>query len=55
MPGESTDVWDVMSTARAIRRITDQPVDDATLARCLEAATDLVNSGKLREPDNRGQ
>jgi nitroreductase len=34
----SSDVWEVMSTARAIRRFTDQPVDDATLARCLEAA-----------------
>ncbi|CAN5560899.1 nitroreductase family protein [soil metagenome] len=39
MPGVSTDVWDVMSSARTIRRFTDQPVDDATLARCLEAAT----------------
>jgi nitroreductase len=28
-----------MSTARSIRRFTEQPVDDATLARCLEAAT----------------
>ena len=27
-----------MSTARTIRRLTDEPVDDATLARCLEAA-----------------
>jgi len=27
-----------MSTARTIRRFTDEPVDDATLARCLEAA-----------------
>jgi nitroreductase len=35
----STDIWDVMSTARSIRRFTDQPVDDATLARCLQAAT----------------
>jgi nitroreductase len=34
----STDIWDVMSTARSIRRFTDQPVDDATLARCLQAA-----------------
>jgi nitroreductase len=33
------DVWTVMSTARTIRRFTDEPVDDATLARCLEAAT----------------
>jgi nitroreductase len=28
-----------MSTARTIRRFTDEPVDDATLARCLQAAT----------------
>lgn len=37
--GPSTDLWTVMSTARTIRRFTDEPVDDATLARCLEAAT----------------
>ena len=28
-----------MSTARTIRRFTDEPVDDTTLTRCLEAAT----------------
>ncbi|RDH76589.1 nitroreductase [Mycolicibacterium moriokaense] len=28
-----------MSTARTIRRFTDEPVDDETLMRCLEAAT----------------
>lgn len=39
MAGASSDVWEVMSTARTIRRFTDKPVDDATLARCLEAAT----------------
>jgi nitroreductase len=39
MPEPSSDVWEVLSTARTIRRFTDQPVDDATLARCLEAAT----------------
>jgi nitroreductase len=33
------DVWDVMATARTIRRFTHEPVDDGTLARCLEAAT----------------
>jgi nitroreductase len=39
MRGSSSDVWEVMSTARTIRRFTDEPVDDATLARCLRAAT----------------
>ena len=39
MTGASSDVWEVMSTARTIRRFTDEPVDDATLARCLEAAS----------------
>src|SRR3954452_7258895 len=28
-----------MSTARTIRRFSDEPVDTAVLARCLEAAT----------------
>ena len=35
----SDDVWEVMSTARTIRRFTEEPVDDATLTRCLRAAT----------------
>jgi nitroreductase len=39
MTAASSDVWKVMSTARTIRRFTGEPVDDATLARCLEAAT----------------
>jgi nitroreductase len=39
MTGLTNDVWDVMSTARTIRRFTDEPVDDAILARCLQAAT----------------
>lgn len=39
MSGPSQDVWEVLSTARTIRRFTDEPVDDATLTRCLQAAT----------------
>src|ERR1700759_1042080 len=38
MPGATSDVWEVLSTARTIRRFTDQTVDDATLARGLQAA-----------------
>lgn len=38
MTDASGDIWEVMSTARTIRRFTDEPVDDATLTRCLEAA-----------------
>ncbi|HMG42004.1 MAG TPA: AMP-binding protein [Acidimicrobiales bacterium] len=33
------DLWTTMRTARAIRRFRPDPVDDAVLARCLEAAT----------------
>jgi len=39
MAAVSGDVWETMATARAIRRFTDEEVDDATLARCLRAAT----------------
>lgn len=39
MAQPSNDLWDVLSTARTIRRFTDEPVDDATLTRCLLAAT----------------
>ncbi|ETB27281.1 nitroreductase [Mycobacterium avium subsp. hominissuis 10-4249] len=38
MAQATADVWEVMSTARTIRRFTDEPVDEATLARCLGAA-----------------
>ena len=55
------DVWEVMSTARTIRRFTDEPVDDATLGRCLEAATWAPNGANgqtwrfvvLRSPEQR--
>ena len=38
MSAASDDVWEVMSTCRTIRRFTDEPVDDAVLNRCLQAA-----------------
>ncbi len=39
MSEPTSDVWTAMATARTIRRFSDKPVDDVTLARCLEAAT----------------
>ena len=48
MPGPTSDVWDVMSTARSIRRFTDEPVDDVTLGRCLEAATWAPNGANVQ-------
>ena len=57
----SNDVWEVLSTARTIRRFTDEPVDDATLHRCLEAASWAPNGANaqawrfivLRSPEAR--
>ena len=61
MTGPTNDVWAVMSTARTIRRFTDEPVDDGTLARCLQAATWAPNGANaqglrfivLRSPELR--
>jgi nitroreductase len=39
MTTPNIDVWEVMSSARSMRRFTDQPVDEVTLMQCLEAAT----------------
>jgi len=41
-------VWEVLATARSIRRFTDEPVDDATLRRCLEAATWAPNGANAQ-------
>jgi nitroreductase len=43
------DIWEVMSTARAIRRFTDEPVDDVTIARCLRAATWAPSGANLQD------
>lgn len=59
--GATSDVWEALSTARTIRRFTDEPVDDADLARCLEAATWAPNGANaqawrfvvLRSPEQR--
>jgi nitroreductase len=45
----SADLWTVMSTASAVRRYTDDPVDDETLGRCLRAAT-WAPSGGNQQP-----
>lgn len=39
MTDEHVDFWDVIATARSIRRFTGEPVDDDILHRCLQAAT----------------
>jgi nitroreductase len=44
-----SDIWTVMSTARAIRRYAEAPVDDEVVMRCLEAAT-WAPSGGNQQP-----
>ena len=48
MPDSTDDVWDALSTARTLRRFTDEPVDDATLNRCLQAATWAPNGANVQ-------
>jgi nitroreductase len=48
MPDSTDDVWEVLSTARSVRRFTDDPVDDQTLKRCLEAATWAPNGANAQ-------
>lgn len=48
MPHPTNDVWETLATARAIRRFTDEPVDTATLDRCLEAATWAPNGANAQ-------
>ena len=48
MPGPTDDVWEVLATARSIRRFTDEPVGDDVLDRCLEAATWAPNGANVQ-------
>lgn len=48
MVDSTDDVWEVLSTARAIRRFTDEPVGDETLNRCLQAATWAPNGANAQ-------
>jgi nitroreductase len=43
------DVFEIMQTARAVRRYRDEPVDDALLEKCLQAAT-WAPSGGNQQP-----
>ena len=55
------DVFEVMSTARAVRKFRDDPVPDDVLRQCLEAATWAASGGNsqpwkfvvLRSPEMR--
>lgn len=46
--GQPTDIWEVMSTARAIRRFSDEPVSDEVIQRCLEAAIWAPSGGNFQ-------
>lgn len=46
---EENDVWAVMSTARTIRRFTDEPVSDEVLRRCLQAAVWAPNGANTQQ------
>jgi nitroreductase len=48
MTQATDDIWDVLATARAIRRFTDEPVDEVTLGRCLEAASRAPSGGNAQ-------
>jgi len=45
----ASDIWTVMSTARAVRRYAEGPVDHNVVMRCLEAAT-WAPSGGNQQP-----
>ena len=45
----STDFYDILSTTRSIRRISDKPIDDEVLNRVLQAAI-WAPSGGNRQP-----
>lgn len=48
MPDSTNDFWEVLATARSVRRFTDDPVDSETLDRCLEAATWAPNGANAQ-------
>jgi len=42
------DLYDALMTTRAIRRFTDEPVDDADIERCLAAAVQAPSGGNIQ-------
>ena len=46
---DADNLYSILSTTRSIRRISDKPVDDATLERVLQAAI-WAPSGGNRQP-----
>jgi len=49
MTSSSLDLWAVMSTASTVRRYRPEPVDDAVVEKCLQAAT-WAPSGANQQP-----
>ena len=46
---DAENLYSILSTTRSIRRISDKPVDDATLERIMQAAV-WAPSGGNRQP-----
>src|SRR5947199_10352097 len=42
------DVFEALSTTRAVRRFTDEPVSDAHIMTCIRAATQAPSGGNLQ-------
>ena len=48
MPLENDALYDALLTTRAMRRFTDEPVDDATIEACLRAAVQAPSGGNIQ-------
>src|SRR5947199_9802073 len=42
------DVFEALSTTRAVRRFTDEPVSDAHIMTCIRAATQAPSGGNIQ-------
>ena len=45
---DQPDLYDALLTTRAMRRFTDEPVDDATIEACLRAAVQAPSGGNIQ-------